>query len=326
MKRRPSLAFTLVELLVVIAIIGILISMLLPALQAAREMARRANCSSNLTQLGLALQNYEAAHTTLPPGVSAPKGPVKNLPDGQQYSWIVYVLPYIEERVTYQHIDLSKDTFDKANSPAREVPLPLTVCPTYAGGARCEGGTVANYAGCHHDVEAPIDADNKGVLYLNSRIASSRDVTDGTSHTIYLGEKLGGSSELGWISGTPATLRNTGTPLSMTTWDTCDGWWADTSQAADVQPDPDSNDESFAEMGEDQRRAAETERLEAFASRGANELSVGGFGSHHPGVVNAVFGDGSVHTISNAIQPAVLQQLGHRADGKLLTAGPTRGD
>ena len=71
--------------------------------------------------------------------------------------------------------------------------------------------TVSNYAGCYHDVESPIDVDNHGVMYLNSHI-SQKDVTDGTSHTIYVGEKLSDEQDLGWMSGTRATLRNTGTP------------------------------------------------------------------------------------------------------------------
>ncbi len=97
MKRPKSFAFTLVELLVVIAIIGILIALLLPAVQSAREAARRASCMNNLTQLGLALSNYEMANGALPPGTTESKGPIHNIAQGVHISWLVQILPFIEE-------------------------------------------------------------------------------------------------------------------------------------------------------------------------------------------------------------------------------------
>ena len=100
MKREKHLAFTLVELLVVIAIIGILISMMMPAIQSARETARRAECTNNMMQLGMGLASYQAAHQTLPPGTTDPSGPIRNLPQGNHISWLVHILPYIQERST----------------------------------------------------------------------------------------------------------------------------------------------------------------------------------------------------------------------------------
>ena len=114
------------------------------------------------------------------------------------------------------------------------------------------------------------------MLFLNSHI-SARDVTDGVQHTIYLGEKQTDVDDLGWMSGTRATLRNTGTPIDQT--------------------------------GEE---------------KPASDLFVGGFGAYHPAGANFLFGDGAVRFVSTAIDQEVYQQLGHRADGKLLTSGPTR--
>ena len=98
MKRHHPTAFTLVELLVVIAIIGILVALLLPAIQASRESARRASCTNNMSQLILAVHDYEAAHEFYPAGTVNPTGPIQNLPNGHHISWIVRILPYIEER------------------------------------------------------------------------------------------------------------------------------------------------------------------------------------------------------------------------------------
>ena len=75
------------------------------------------------------------------------------------------------------------------------------------------GVGVSSYAACHHDVEAPIDVENHGVFYLNSSIRHE-DIPDGSSYTIFVGEKRIASQDLGWLSGTRATLRNTGTPLN----------------------------------------------------------------------------------------------------------------
>ncbi len=288
--------FTLVELLVVITIIGILIGLLLPAISATREAARRLSCLNNLTQIGIALQNYESAHGVLPPGTIDKRGPIHNRPQGYHMSWLVQLLPYIEEGVTFKHIDFSVGVYDKKNARVRAINLALLVCPSYTGllrmpaNAPTNSGTcsISNYAACYHDVEAPIDVDNHGVMYLNSHIGQ-KDVTDGTTHTIYVGEKLSDEQDLGWMSGTRATLRNTGTPPRTP------------SNRADVrnggQPQPPTND-----------------------------LTVGGFESQHAECCNFLFGDGRVTSIYNGVDPKVFQQLGSRADGQLLKSGPTRDD
>jgi len=151
---------------VVIAIIGILIALLLPAVQAAREAARRTQCWNNLVQIGIAMHQYDAAHEVLPPGVVDAKGPIRTEPAGYHMSWLVQILPYIEEGNTFRHIDFSVGVYDPKNAPVRKLTRSFTMCPSDGGGNRNKSQAVQsnNYVGCHHDVESPIDANNHGVL------------------------------------------------------------------------------------------------------------------------------------------------------------------
>ncbi len=296
--------FTLVELLVVITIIGILIALLLPAVQATREAARRVSCLNNLTQIGLALQNYDAAYGVLPPGTIDKQGPIHNVPTGYHMGWLVQILPYLGEDPTFKHVDFAVGVYDKKNAPVRAINLATLVCPSY-GPHRNQPGSqpgntfagvnsgyapgtwsISDYAGCQNDVEAPIDANNNGVLFLNSHI-SQKDVTDGTTHTIYVGEKMGDEHDLGWMSGTRATLRNAGTKI-------------------------------------DQEENAPRQVPAGATAQAANDLYVGGFNSAHSNGANFLFGDGAVRFIPASIDLGILQQLANRADGKLLTGGPTR--
>ena len=89
--------FSLVELAVVIGVIALLISLLLPSVQSAREAARRTQCRNNLMQLAIALHNYEMTFEMLPPGSVNETGPIRNTPQGYHHSWIVQILPYIEQ-------------------------------------------------------------------------------------------------------------------------------------------------------------------------------------------------------------------------------------
>src|SRR5687768_8188062 len=152
-------AFTLVELLVVIAIIGVLVALLLPAVQAAREAARRTSCLNNLTQLGIALHNYEFHHETLPPGSTNPDGPIRSEAEGIHVSWIVKVLPYIEQNAMSNKFDQSAGAYDEKNAEVRAAEMDVIECPSDPGLFLNENDTVAHssYAGCHHDVEVPID-------------------------------------------------------------------------------------------------------------------------------------------------------------------------
>jgi prepilin-type N-terminal cleavage/methylation domain-containing protein/prepilin-type processing-associated H-X9-DG protein len=271
-------AFTLVELLVVIAIIGILIGMLFPAVGSMQEAARRATCQSRMARLGMALQKYESANEALPSGTTDPKnlkGPIRSIPQGIEMSWVVYLLPHLDEMGAFKQIDLAAGAYAAKNAPVRNLRIAALTCPSQRSSPEA-AAPPSNYVGCQNDIEAPIAGNNVGVLFLNSHI-TARDVTDGVEHTIYLGEKRTEVGDLGWMSGTRATLRNAGVAID----------------AAGIE-------------------------------KPSDDLLVGGFGADHPAGANFLFGDGAVRFVSTAIDVGVLQQLANRADGKLLTGGPTR--
>lgn len=211
MKKSHARGFTLVELLVVVAIIGVLVAMLLPAIQAAREAARRASCLNSLRQIAIALHHYEFSQQQLPPGVTNKTGPIRNLPEGDHLSWIARILPELDEPARYRQIDFSVGAYHKRNNAVRQSIISLLICPSFSG----PDAPYSCYAGVHHHLEAPIDADNRGVLFLNSKIKRD-DLVDGSAYTLVVGEKLPrGYQDLGWMSGTPATLRNTGSPINQ---------------------------------------------------------------------------------------------------------------
>ncbi len=315
--RNTSRGFTLVELLVVIAIIGILIALLLPAVQSAREAARRMQCVNNLAQLGLALQSYEAAHEVLPPGVVDSAGPIINGPEGYHMSWIVQILPFMEQGVAYRHIDFDYGAYSKKNRPVAELEISTLMCPSVASGG--PGGV--NYAGCHHDAEKQIDADDHGVFFLNSGLRT-QEVPDGASHTIFLGEKIDEQLPLGWMSGTRSTLRNTGTPINgtlavteMEGYEVIDFWGDSSEEIYEYE------DLSDAEQGADAAEAAKTPEEEPIRLTDAQKAGlkyVGGFNSQHPCTACFLFGDGAVKTLADVMDFDVYQRLGHRDDGKLL--------
>ncbi len=206
--------FTLIELLVVMAIIGVLIALLLPAVQACRAAARRTQCINNMMQIGIGLQNYEVAFETFPPGVVNPTGPIANKRVGYHFSWLAQMLPFLEHKNIYNHLNFQHGAYAAVNLTARAVTVQTFLCPSDPTGP----GGWSNYAGNHNHDEAAIDVTNTGLLFLNSRIRTE-DISDGASHTIAFGERLGTGAggfpdELGWASGTRATLRNGGTPIN----------------------------------------------------------------------------------------------------------------
>lgn len=294
-RGRPR-GFTLIELLVVIAIIAILIALLLPAVQQAREAARRTQCKNNLMQLSLALQNYEMAFEVLPAGVYNPTGPIKNEAVGYHMGWLAGLMPFLDQQNLYRSIDFKQSVYAPVNQRARRAQITVLRCPSDPNESRTTSVTEnnieiyqTNYAACYNSIEAPINMENTGVMFLNSSITYDQ-ITDGSSNTIFIGEQLFDKSDLGWMSGTRASLRNTGSF----------NWGLPSNQYAF----PNDSDEA-------QENQPAIDPL----------LKVGGFGSYHVGGANFALGDGSVRFISENIDAELFEQLGNRADGKLIMDG-----
>jgi prepilin-type N-terminal cleavage/methylation domain-containing protein/prepilin-type processing-associated H-X9-DG protein len=230
MRASPR-GFTLVELLVVIAIIGILIAILLPAVQAAREAARRVQCSNSIRQLGLAVLNYESTRKMLPPSSIWRVNGKLDLSAVEQKNnsqlaenWIILILPQIEEKSTLLAFTLSKPIPNAVNLAPRSHPIPLLVCPTDSYAVNPFNGTSSsmtnqmgdgwargNYAAnaslawmWYGDGDAddfsglgrkasPFDAGGWGNRYYRGVMGANiavrlKDIRDGTSKTIMLGE------------------------------------------------------------------------------------------------------------------------------------------
>jgi prepilin-type N-terminal cleavage/methylation domain-containing protein/prepilin-type processing-associated H-X9-DG protein len=285
-RRKSRPAFTLVELLVVIAIIGVLVALLLPAVQSAREAARRVSCVNNTTQLGVALHSYEFHYESLPAGVTNPDGPIRNEPQGIHVSWIVKTLPYLEQTALFRHFDQAAGAYADSNSEVRSARIRVLECPSDGMPFTNSLNTVArsSYVGCHHDTEAPIDKDNHGLLFLNSKVKYS-EIYDGSSQTILVGEALTSADGLGWVSGTRATLRNAS-----------------------------AIDRNQPRFGTPPKPAEEKDK----DKEKSGSLFVGGFGSSHPSGANFGFADGSTRFVRQDIDPELLRRLGNRADGEII--------
>lgn len=207
MQRRR--AFTLVELLVVIAIIGVLIAILLPAVQAAREAARRMTCANNLKQLGLALHNYYSATKRFPPGAINRCFPWC----GPRTTWAIHLYPYMEESAAFERFDftLSPAGFvftNNANSmglgAATSIVVPTLLCPsdglgpvvkTSIWGTMCKSNYLA-FLG-NNDYESahpPFGPNHKRAVFGFNRATKMSEIGDGTTHTMMLGEYLVGTS------------------------------------------------------------------------------------------------------------------------------------
>lgn len=312
MKRRSG--FTLVELLVVIAIIAMLVTLLLPAVQSAREAARRTQCVNNIRNLALGLHNYHAAQETFPPGF------VSQAQRQEAWGWSTFLLPFIEEQAIHDTLGVTEQAlsdFFRQNKPgsprfsAAITPLQVFRCtsdvtpemlPGQNSGDRHFRGNntppryeppTSNYMGNkgHFDNRCPpgnpVACKNTGIFYGDSQVTIGK-ITDGTSKTFMLGER-----DFRCKSGTWLGSRNP----------------------------------PGAGMFGSYMLIARTSIRFDFPLTGAHNTCTEGFSSAHEGGGNFAYGDGSVHFISNNIDfnngrggypnqmLGVYQRLGSRNDG-----------
>jgi len=327
--RRPLQGFTLVELLVVITIIGILIALLLPAVQAAREAARRVQCSNNLRQIGIGLHNFESQQQTLPPGTMSKMRFTTTYAANHECEWpyfLHFLLPYLEQQSYYDALkgpnffSLENPWRAEAVWPAAVIGYPLSLwqCPSDSlspNGANALVGplTKSNYLCIFSGLQ---DGDNytgsyQGGDYTNAaptQRAAFRpyagvplaDITDGTSHTMAVSEYLKGIDE------------NDPRGACYTSRAGCKFVYVTTGPNSSA---PDNICAVFCPNGGSPDEPA----LNLPCVPGGDAENFATPRSRHPGGVHAVFCDGSVHFIADNIDFTTWQRLGFIADGEMLS-------
>jgi prepilin-type processing-associated H-X9-DG protein/prepilin-type N-terminal cleavage/methylation domain-containing protein len=304
----PRRAFTLIELLVVIAIIAGLIALLLPAVQSAREAARRARCLNNLKQIVLALHNYHDAVMTFPPGYIAMTQ--ANDPAGTEigpgWGWAAMSLGQVEAVSLYNAVNFSLATSHPASQTARVIVLNTFSCPSNAGGrgplltindgqgsalvSDVAAGQYVGVAGQFEPEEFP--AQNNGVFYRNSRIGF-RDITDGTSTTLMVGERSQNVADATWVGMIPY-----GRACNNPAWPVQDCEASNVLILGHTGPSP---DEPWIDPPNNRK------------------AGVDDFWSRHPGGCNFAFCDGSVRFIRETIDLPTFSRLATRAGGEAVS-------
>jgi prepilin-type N-terminal cleavage/methylation domain-containing protein len=197
---------TVVELLVVIAVIGVLMGLLLPAVQAAREAARRTTCANNLRQIGLGLHNYHGVHERFPPGgiehramINPRTGRVYGRA-GRQLAWSLFLLPYVEQQPLHQQVDTNLPFDAPENAQPAATVLPVYICPSVPGGNQLRSGRgPTQYGGMYGErISGPNDPP-KGVMLYDSAVRMA-EILDGTSTTLIIAEDCD-FADGQWING-----------------------------------------------------------------------------------------------------------------------------
>ena len=306
-SRQTKFAFTLVELLVVIAIIGLLVAMLLPAVQSVRESSRRVQCSNRIRQIGISVAHYESSKQALPTGAA-----YNGDPHIRRGSVLTQMLPYLDYANLFNAIDFEPNHIDNQTysdgTLIGATVIPVFICPSDSSPSlTSDGHAKFNYSASNGPTRlVQRSFDCNGAQWNDLAVGSSMDfdfagpfsrqwdslvklpdITDGVSNTIFFGEVLPQCSEhvrRGWLSahnGNGST--NTLIPLNF---DSCD---------------PDS--------------AAPCNRPNTWNT----EL---GFKSQHPSGVVMMFGDVSIHFVTEDIDRRLLQHLGAKADGQVTSFPP----
>ncbi len=307
-KKTSRTGFTLIELLVVIAIIAVLIALLLPAVQQAREAARRSQCKNNLKQVALALHNYHETHSVFPFG-GAREGS----------AWSAMILPQIEMGNVYNAINSwgegsgdiknwgnSAGTNIEAKTRACETVMQVFRCPSAAiptnldergigGGYRIARRVPASYIANAFGTGGDLDDDAGSALnvwnssdgiFAFEKSRQFRDVTDGLSNTVMLGEVL-------------PNLARTSTTVDEPVW-------------------PNGIQDHWYVGGDDYDDICDLSEMMGSTGVIINSLAETAYGSQHEGGTHVALGDGSVRFISENINSATWSYLGSRADGNAI--------
>jgi prepilin-type N-terminal cleavage/methylation domain-containing protein len=306
--------FTLIELLVVVSIIALLIGLLLPAIQKSREAANRASCLNNLKQIGLALHVYHDSQNVFPPGYvfTPPKPAVTSLifdrhhhknngPQGPGWGWAALLLPYIEQGNLSQNINFALPVESSLNRVLRTQALKVYTCPadrdtgnfhvfttlSYPLADASTNSYAASFGALGNLGDSP-DVSN-GVFYRNSSI-SFRDISDGTSSTIAIGERSAMFTQTPWAGVmTGGSARTTpDAPVYRSV----------------IDPAPAM---TLARIGLKQLLDPFCEPYDFFSA--------------HPGIVQFAFADGSVHALNSGVDNSVLQALATRNGGEVIDGG-----
>jgi prepilin-type N-terminal cleavage/methylation domain-containing protein/prepilin-type processing-associated H-X9-DG protein len=290
------IGFTLVELLVVIAIIGVLVALILPAIQAAREAARRTQCQNNLRQLGIAVQTHHDAMGAYPMG--------RERTDKLGVSWAFRLLPQLEQNVIYSAFRKGVEVDHDDNAMAMRTPVSVFFCPsrrapiadrdfdnddapTLKPGVAAGGDYAANVGDeMDNDGVEPFDPDNAGPIYTRSKI-NERQVTDGLSNTFVIGEKyLTEEIEEGEEIPAPGTEHAARGDSAIFAGDSRETILRTADEGFPGRPDDDDNER---------------------------------FGSEHGTQSHFAFLDGSVRLISYDIDEDAYEWMGIIADGMGVT-------
>ena len=318
MNRHRS-AFTLIELLVVIAIIAVLIALLLPAVQSAREAARRIQCTNNEKQIGLALHNYASANNVLP----AAEMQFLGLANGSNFSAMSQVLPYLEASTIYNAINFSLFDVDPSNSTAMVTSINGLICPSDTYNPTPAYGAQTNYMadmGSGIVWQSSLFAPNtslpmpSGVFYGNSATRFA-EITDGLSNTGFYSERIVGDGTTGIISPIADVFFDPGAPL------TPDDAMAQCLALNIYNP---ANQIPMI-MGVPW---IDGQHITLHVTT-PNTRSCGFFivnravmppSSKHPGGVNLLLGDGSVKFIKDTVNLQTWRALGTRNGGEVISS------
>lgn len=333
-KRPTRRGFTLVELLVVIAIIGILIGMLLPAVQQVREAARRVECGNKLRQLVLACHNFESGNMRFPPGgsnsIEFPSGDTTS-PGG--HSWMAYLLPFLEQANLWEAADFRNRTYNQMIDVLGNQSLPIFKCPsspldefTLNLGTMAMVSDYIAIAGNTGDmspiVPGPMSSsettpgewsDNRGIIsqtgvFYNNSKTTFGSLSDGSSNTMFISEV----SDFIYIAGSNGPETRDYRPGGRGEASNENGPGFHAGWQINTSPDSLYNCTSLRYLINPRSSVTwTTDSTDGVHFRGYNTP----IRSAHPGGVQAALGDGSVQFVDDSISLTTIAQLANRGDG-----------